>query len=100
MRKAMTSGILMLVITLALTGVGCGRTVGETIDDSTIHTRVKTALLNDPEVGGLAINVDVFKGVVTLSGRVRSQQEEARATDVARRISGVQDVNSALQVIP
>ena len=30
---------------------GCGKTIGETIDDTTITTRVKTAMLNDPAVG-------------------------------------------------
>ena len=31
---------------------GCGKTIGETIDDTTITTRVKTSMLNDPAVGG------------------------------------------------
>jgi hyperosmotically inducible periplasmic protein len=91
---------LVLVFIISVVVAACGRTVGETIDDSTINTRVKTALLNDPDVGGLGINVSVFKGVVTLSGRVRSESEEARAVELARKISGVEDVKSALQVIP
>ena len=33
---------------------GCGKTVGETIDDTTITTRVKTAMLNDPAVAACA----------------------------------------------
>jgi hyperosmotically inducible protein len=78
----------------------CGKTVGETIDDATITTRVKTALLNDPEVGGLRIDVDTFKGVVTLSGRVKTKEEETKAITLARKISGVSDVKSTLQVQP
>ena len=54
----------------------CGKSVDETIDDATITTRVKTSLLNDPEVGGLRIDVDTFKGVVTLSG---ARQDRGRA---------------------
>jgi hyperosmotically inducible periplasmic protein len=92
--------ILVLAVPLALALAGCGRTVGETIDDATIATRVKTALLNDPDVGGLAISVDAFKGVVTLSGRVRSEDEQRKAMDIARRVGGVADVKSTLQVIP
>ena len=57
----------------------CGKTIGEAIDDTTITTRVKTAMLNDPAVGGLRIDVDTFKGVVTLSGRVKSQGEHDQA---------------------
>ena len=88
---------VMLVIALA---AACGKTIGETVDDATITTRVKTALLNDPDVSGLSIDVDTFKGVVTLSGRVDSKAEEQKAIQIAKRVDGVQDVNSTLQVIP
>ena len=90
--------ILALILSV---GVGaCGKTVGEAIDDTTITTRVKTAMLNDPAVGGLRIDVDTFKGVVTLSGRVKSQGERDQAVTLARGISGVVEVKDALQVIP
>jgi osmotically-inducible protein OsmY len=91
-----------IVFTLALTlaTAACGKTVGEAIDDTTITTRVKTAMLNDPAVGGLRIDVDTFKGVVTLSGRVKSQAEHDRALTIARGINGVAEVKDALQVIP
>lgn len=79
---------------------GCGKTVGETIDDTTITTRVKTAMLNDPAVGGLRIDVDTYKGVVTLSGGVKSQTEHDQAMALARKVDGVTDVKDALQVIP
>src|ERR687894_664004 len=89
---------LALVLTAPLLGA-CGKTVGETIDDTTITTRVKTAMLNDPAVGGLRIDVDTFKGVVTLSGRVKSQAEKDQAVALARKIDGVVEVKDSLQVI-
>jgi len=93
--------ILLLVTLLApLLLTSCGKSVGETIDDATITTRVKTSLLNDPVVGGLRIDVDTFKGVVTLSGRVKTKDEEAQALALARKIGGVADVKSTLQVQP
>jgi hyperosmotically inducible protein len=79
---------------------GCGKTVGETIDDTTITTRVKTAMLNDAAVSGTSIDVDTYKGVVTLSGRVKSQAERDQALALARRVDGVTEVKDALQVIP
>jgi osmotically-inducible protein OsmY len=79
---------------------GCGKTIGETIDDTTITTRVKTAMLNDPAVGGTSIDVDTYKGVVTLSGRVKSQAEHEQAVALARKVDGVTEVKDALQVIP
>ena len=95
-----TAILLALTLIAPLLLSACGKTVGETIDDATIATRVKTALLNDPDVGGLRIDVDTFKGVVTLSGAVKSQGEADKAVAIARRISGVSDVKSTLQVSP
>ena len=94
--------VLMLALTLLapLLVAACGKTVGETIDDATITTRVKTSLLNDPDVGGSRIDVDTFKGVVTLSGRVKSKDEETKAVAIARKIDGVTDVKSTLQIQP
>ena len=92
--------LLLALVLVALVTVACGKTVGEAIDDTTITTRVKTAMLNDPAVGGLSIDVDTFKGVVTLSGRVKSQAEKDQAVALARTVSGVTQVKDALQVIP
>jgi osmotically-inducible protein OsmY len=91
--------ILALLLAAPLTAA-CGKTVGETIDDTTVTTRVKTAMLNDQQVGGLRIDVDTFKGVVTLSGRVKNQDEKTKAVALARQTPGVVDVKDALQVIP
>jgi osmotically-inducible protein OsmY len=94
--------VFLLAVTLLapLMLAACGKTVGETIDDATITTRVKTSLLNDPDVGGLRIDVDTFKGVVTLSGRVKSKEEETKAVALARKIGGVTDVKSTLSIQP
>ena len=102
MRKASYATTILLVIALVapLLLTACGKTVGDTIDDATITTRVKTALLNDPVVGGLRIDVDTFKGVVTLSGRVRTREDEARAIELARKVGGVADVKSSLLIQP
>ncbi len=62
--------------------------------------RVKTAFINDPVVGAARIDVETFKGVVTLSGRVKSKDEETKALDLARTIKGVTDVKSTLQIQP
>jgi osmotically-inducible protein OsmY len=91
---------LALALVVMMAAIGCGRTVGETIDDTTITTRVKTAMLNDPDVGGLRIDVDTFQGVVTLSGRVHSPAERDQAIALARRVNGVTEVKDALQIIP
>jgi osmotically-inducible protein OsmY len=100
MRKLSYWKTSVLAVTLAVTTIACGKTVGETIDDTTITTRVKTAMLNDPAVGGLRIDVDTFKGAVTLSGRVKSQAEHDQALALARSVNGVTEVKDALQIEP
>ena len=102
MRKPSYATTILLVVALVapLLLTACGKSVGETIDDATITTRVKTALLNDPDIGGLRIDVDSFKGVVTLSGAVKSAAERDKAVAIARRIGGVTDVKSTLQIQP
>jgi osmotically-inducible protein OsmY len=95
-----TAILLALTLIAPLLLSACGKTVGETIDDSTVTLRVKTALLNDPDVAGMRIDVDTFKGVVTLSGAVKSAAERDKAIALARKINGVRDVKSTLQVNP
>jgi osmotically-inducible protein OsmY len=99
-RSYATVILLVMALMAPVLLTGCGKTVGETVDDSTVSTRVKTALLNDPDVGGLRIDVDTFKGVVTLSGAVKSPAERDKAIAVARKIGGVKDVKSTLQINP
>jgi hyperosmotically inducible protein len=94
------TAILALVLATPLVAIGCGKTIGETIDDTTITTRVKTSMLNDPAVGGLKIDVDTVRGVVTLSGRVKSQSEHDQALALTHKVDGVTEVKDALQITP
>ena len=100
MRRLNFSTTMLLVIALVapLLLTACGKTVGETVDDATITARVKTALLNDPQTGGLRIDVDTFKGVVTLSGGVKSAAERDQAIAIAKKTPGVVSVKSTLQI--
>jgi osmotically-inducible protein OsmY len=68
------------------------------MDDATITARVKTELLNDPQVAATKIDVSTTAGIVTLSGSVKSKADEARAIQVARTVTGVRDVKSTLVV--
>ena len=98
------SAMLALALVVPVFTVACGaatrtsNSVGSAIDDATITTRVKTVFINDPVIGVARIDVETFKGVVTLSGRVKSKDEETKAITLARTVKGVTDVKSALQV--
>jgi osmotically-inducible protein OsmY len=92
--------LLALTLIAPLLAIACGKSVGETIDDATITAQVKTSLLNDKDTGGLRIDVDTFKGVVTLSGAVKSAAERDKAVAIAKSTKGVTDVKSTLQIQP
>jgi hyperosmotically inducible periplasmic protein len=89
---------LVALVALPLTVAACSKTVDLTIDDATITARVKTALLNDPQVGAMKIDVETTQGVVTLSGTVKSQADASRAIQLAKQAAGANDVKSTLQI--
>lgn len=73
-------------------------TVGTDIDDATITTKVKSALLADDDVKGLDIKVETHKGEVQLSGFVDSQSQIDRAIAVTRDVEGVTNVDDKMSV--
>jgi hyperosmotically inducible periplasmic protein len=97
-RNPIHAAVLALVLIAPMLLGACGKSVSDTIDDATITARVKTSFVNDPAVGAMRIDVDTFKGIVTLSGRVKSKQEEQKAIELARKVRGVADVKSTLQI--
>jgi osmotically-inducible protein OsmY len=95
-------GILVLAMVLA-SAWGCGSTsktegTGEYVDDSVITAKVKSAILNDSSLKVNEINVETFKGVVQLSGFVRSQTDTDKAVQVARGVAGVKSVKNDMRV--
>ena len=71
---------------------------GTYIDDKTIETKVKSELLADPDVKGMAINVEVNHGRVQLAGFVDTLAQKNRASEIARNVEGVQYVQNNLAV--
>lgn len=69
----------------------------ESLDDIAITTRLKAKLLADPEVSGLVIKVETFKGVVQLSGFVDSQ-DAVRAVSITRSVNEVCGVKNNMVV--
>jgi osmotically-inducible protein OsmY len=94
--------IFVLAIVLA-SAWGCGSTAktegtGEYVDDSVITAKAKAAILNDSSLKVNEINVETFKGVVQLSGFVRSQTDTDKAVQVARGVAGVKSVKNDMRV--
>lgn len=93
--------VLLGVLGVGIYGCSGGDTrqsTGQYIDDSAITAKVKSKLLSDDEVSGLAVEVETYKGVVQLSGFVDSNDEKRRAENLAEDVPGVRNVQNDLQV--
>ena len=73
-------------------------TVGTELDDSVITARVKSALLEDPNVKSFGFKVETRKGEVQLSGFVDSQTQVERAIAVARGVAGVKSIDNKVSL--
>lgn len=100
-RSALAS--MITAVALAATAAGCAVTrhqesTGAYVDDSVVTTRVKTKFAVDKTVSAMAISVETMKGVVQLSGFAKSTEEKMKAEEIARSVSGVQDVRNDIIV--
>jgi hyperosmotically inducible periplasmic protein len=73
-------------------------TAGEFIDDSVITTKVKAAILGSSWLSASHIDVTTNKGIVVLSGTVDTEQNIAKAIEVARGQENVKAVETDLIV--
>jgi len=109
-------GVFLIVVLYCLNGCGAlvvggaaaggyyvgkdERSVGQIADDATITSAINTKYVRDNQVSALDINVDTYRGVVTLHGSVSSKSAAARAVELARSTRGVRKVVSRLSVVP
>lgn len=108
--------LAVLSVWILLTGTGCApaligagaagayrvatdeRGVGQMWADATITTKVKTALIQDPHVDAMKIDVDTLERNVTLTGLVGSDREAEQAVRIAGTIAGVKSVKNNMRV--
>src|SRR5690349_5312797 len=98
-----TSMRVIALTATALLMVGCNaikgkETAGQSLDDATIATRAKAALVKDSTVSASDFNIDVYKGNVTLTGVAKSSDEVTRAIDDIKRVPGVTSVKNATRL--
>jgi osmotically-inducible protein OsmY len=75
-----------------------GESPGEYVDDSVITTKVKAAVLEESSLKSAEINVETYKGIVQLTGFVRSRADINKAVAIARGIKGVTSVKNDMIV--
>lgn len=73
---------------------------GEVVRDASITTKIMAKMALDDVVKARTIDVTTDGPIVTLTGRVHSQQERDRALRLARETEGVTQVVDRLQVVP
>lgn len=74
------------------------RTVGETIDDASITSQVKYALLTHKSTSALKTKISTKDGVVMITGVASNEAEKTLAGKLAQSIRGVKSVTNQMTV--
>lgn len=74
-------------------------TVGQSIEDAWIHTKIVAKLIGDATTPERKINVDVVDGAVTLRGDVDTAEAKTDAERIAKETDGVKKVTNQLRVV-
>jgi hyperosmotically inducible protein len=103
MKKLVRNFCSTLALMSALVLWGCAgdqthQSTGEMMDNTAITAKVKAALIDDPEVKGMSVKVDSFRGEVQLNGFVDTEAQKRRAEEIAAGVDGVKMVKNNLTV--
>ena len=103
MNRTLRTAAMLAMLGMIFPIVACAPTktsesTGQYVDSSAITTKVKNAILQDPELKVMQIHVNTYKGTVQLSGFVDRSEMIARAGAVARDVEGVKAVQNDLSV--
>jgi len=75
-----------------------GTTVGEKIDDASITSQVKFALLGNKATSALKTKVTTNEGVVIVTGEAASDAEKSLVTKLTQDVRGVKSVTNSMTV--
>jgi osmotically-inducible protein OsmY len=75
-----------------------GETMGETIDDASITSQVKYALLSHKSTSALKTKVTTTEGIVHVTGEAKSDAEKALVTKLAEDVRGTKSVTNDMTV--
>lgn len=94
-------GGLTAVIAIATLVSACSHAVQPAVlEDAQLVVRVRTALVNDPELGVYPIEITARLGEVTLTGKVARKAQQQRVIDLVSSVPGVSRVIATLDVDP
>jgi osmotically-inducible protein OsmY len=104
--RAMRISGVTLVAAFVLLTLGVARGFAQApiansnVADSRLTVKIDTALWSDLRFMGKQISVETERGVVTLRGKVDSEETKNAAAEIVRRIEGVKQVRNELEVVP
>jgi osmotically-inducible protein OsmY len=75
-------------------------TIGQSLEDAWIHTKIVAKLIGDADTPERKINVDVLDGAVTLRGTVDTAEAKSEAERIAKETDGVKKVTNQLKLAP
>lgn len=99
MKNTMFAACTALVLAFAAPAMA-QKSAGNLVDDGTIATSLKASLAAEKGVPVTDVNVEVYKGVVLLSGFVKTQAEKDAAGKVAKNVKDVVAVRNEIAVHP
>ena len=87
-----------LLVFLILSLLAATLVAQQKVSDDLIYDEVRRKLANDTTAKGGALGVEVKDGVVTLSGKVKSQKQKDRAESLTKKVRGVTKVINKIVV--
>jgi hyperosmotically inducible protein len=103
---AMRVSRVALVTTIVLLTLGVARGSAQApgansnVADSRLTVKIDTALWSDLRFWGKRISAETERGVVTLRGKVDSEETKKAAAEIVRRIEGIKQVRNELEIVP
>jgi hyperosmotically inducible periplasmic protein len=85
-------GVMALLMLIGCTATSSREGAGESSEDAAITAKVQSSLVADPLVSASTITVETSRGVVHLSGMVKSEQERFRAIQLVQGVAGVREI--------
>ena len=93
-----------ILLALVVGATGCrssgDRSTGQAINDKMTAFNVDRALANDPVLKYPDVKVRVYNGTAQLSGFANTEEQRARAAEIAAGVQGIRQVINEISLTP
>lgn len=97
--RLLSHALAIAAVSSGLAGCAARTTNPEAISDALTAARIRTALVNDPQLGARTIDVRVTAGVAHVNGGPLTEEEAARLQQLVRAVAGVNTVEATVEVV-